>query len=371
MRILPNLSSPYTGRGTIRKRLPLLSGAFMLSCLMSAPGPATTPGFPGAGPDYRAWVAASLPGNPEGLAVDSAGTIYAGLWKTGTIVRLGPHGGYQRIATVPSEELGKRGMTVGMELGPDGKLYVAYVWNYTEAEEADPLHPACRDSRDVYTGIYQVDTASGTVSPFLTKKDGWPVCFPDDIAFDSGGNLYVTDLTLSGIWKITPGRSHSLWSADALLQWPPPPFTGSPEGANDLELAPDGKSLYIVTDGSPAILNIPIREDGSAGQPIVVSRDLTLLDGIAVDERGNIYVSEPLRNEISVFSPDATQRIVVGSEDTAPISSPTSLIYHNGTLCVANSGMGIIPREPRNVICLSGFKRPNASRRNPLPRRDP
>ena len=55
-----------------------------------------------------------------------------------------------------------------------------------------------------------------------------------------------------------------------------------------------------------------------------------MLDGIEKDERGNIYVSEPYRNEISVFSPDGTQRIVIATADTAPIVNPTSLIYRKG-----------------------------------------
>jgi hypothetical protein len=60
-----------------------------------------------------------------------------------------------------------------------------------------------------------------------------------------------------------------------------------------------------------------------------------------------------------VFSPDGTQRIVVASADTAPIDGPTSLIYHNGTLCTSNSGMTpTTVHEPRSVTCISGFRRP-------------
>jgi sugar lactone lactonase YvrE len=327
-------------------------------------GRAEAPAFPGATALYKAWVAARLPGNPEGLAIDRDGNMYAGLWQSGALVKLDGKGGYRTVAVIPSEALGREGITTGLEFGADGALYAAFMWHYTPEEELDPKHPACRNAQDVYTGIYRVDVNTGAVAPFLTKRTGWPGCFPDDIAVDSNGNLYVTDLTLSGIWKITPAGKYSLWCSDVLLQWPPAPYSSFPEGANDLVISNDGTALYVVTDGNPAIVKVPIQKDGSAGTASLISRDLTMLDGIEKDERGNIYVSEPYRNEISVFSADGTQRIVIATADTAPIVNPTSLVYRKGILCVANSGMGPTAiTEPRTVTCLSGFKRPEGEPR--------
>lgn len=333
----------------------------LLLALIPTLGWAQPPAFPGATPSYKAWVASHLAGNPEGLAIDRDGQIYATLWQSGRIVELDGKGGYRVVGFVPDEALGKAGITTGAEFGPDGQLYVAYMWHYTPEEELDPKHLGCRNSQDVYSGIYRVDVKTGITTPVLTKRDGWPACFPDDIAFDARGNLYVTDLSLSGIWKITPERKFTLWSTDPLLEWSDPPYSGFPEGANDLVITPDGQSLIVVTDGNPAIVKVPIRADGSAGPAALVARDLTLLDGVELDDRGNIYVSEPYRNEISVFSPDGHERVVVATSDTAPIDGPTSLIYRDGVLCVANSGMR--PTEisqPRSVTCLSGFKRPAA-----------
>lgn len=321
---------------------------------------AAAPPFPGATSEYKAWIAAKLPGNPEGLAVDADGTMYTSLWESGRIVRLDGKGGYQIIATIPSKEIGSAGLTAGMEFGKDGKLYVAFMWNYSEAEEADPFHPACRNSKDLYTGVYQVDVHTGAVKPFLTKKDGWTACFPDDIAVDAKGNMYVTDLTLSGIWKIAPDGKYSLWSTDPLLQWAPAPFNETPEGANDLVITKDGTALYVATDGNPMIVRVPIKADGSAGAATIVARDLSLTDGVELDERGNIYVSEPNIDEIAVYSPDGNERIVIATAETAPITNPTSLVYRNGVLCTANMGMGPngSHKEPRSIACISGFKRP-------------
>jgi sugar lactone lactonase YvrE len=323
---------------------------------------AQAPAFPGATPAYKAWVAGHLPGNPEGLAITRDGHMYATLWQSGRVVGIDPKGNVRTIGFVPDETLGKAGITTGAELGPDGQLYVAYMWHYTPEEELDPKHLGCRNSQDVYTGVYRVDLKSGVTTPFVTKRDGWPGCFPDDIAFDAQGNFYLTDLSLSGLWKMTPKRQYVLWSTDPLLEWSESPYNGFPEGANDLVITPDGKALIVVTDGNPGIVKVPILPDGKAGKATLLARDLTMLDGVELDDRGNIYVSEPYRNEISVFSPDGSQRIVVASADTAPIDGPTSLVYRNGTLCTANSGMTPTTlHEPRSVTCISGFRRPGAA----------
>ena len=130
--------------------------------------------------------------------------------------------------------------------------------------------------------------------------------------------------------------------------------------ANDLVLDPTERSLYVVTDGDPAIIGIPIGADGSAGTPHVIARDLSPLDGVAVDPEGNIYVSEILRSEISVFSPDGAQRVVIATSQTAPLVNPTSLVYRRGTVCAANLGWNVTP-EPRSIACISGFRRPEAA----------
>jgi sugar lactone lactonase YvrE len=320
---------------------------------------AEPPLFPGATPTYKSWTVARLPGAPEGLTQDSSGRLYAAVSTTGEIVRLEAEGKYTRVATVPSRELAKVGRTWGIAFGPDGDLYAAYVWHYSEAEEMDAFHLGCRNSKDQYTGVYRVNTKTGTVTPWVTKHDGWSLCFPDDVAVDSAGNVYVTDETLSGIWKITPDRTFSLWSSHALLQWPPEPFGSLPQGANDLAIAPDGRSIYVVTEGAPMLLRIGINTDGSAAAPVIIARDMSPLDGVALDESGNIFVSEVLRNEIWLYSPDGESRVLVASADTAPLVNPTSLVYRDGVLCTANLGWHIVP-DPRTIVCISGFHRPKA-----------
>jgi sugar lactone lactonase YvrE len=277
---------------------------------------------------FRSWIMAELPGPPEGLALGPDGALYATIPKRGEIVRLDEHGAFAHVATVPSVDLAPAGRVWGADFGRDGHLYVTYLWHYSEAEEEDELHLGCRNSQDIYTGIYRVDVTTGAVTPFLTKRDGWPVCFPDDVAVDASGAVYVTDLTLSGIWK-----------ADQR----------------------DGKTLYVATDGYPAIVAIPILADGTAGKGKAIAHDLSPLDGIELDDDGNIYVSEILRDDILVFSPDGQRSAVVATSQVAPLSGPTSLVYRRGMLCTANMGWDVSP-EPTTVVCVTGYPLPPAKK---------
>lgn len=310
--------------------------------------------------DYKSWVMATLPGPPEGMAVDAQGRIYAIVITTGQVMRLDEKGGYELYATVPSAKLATAGYSIGATFDAKGDLYVAYFWLGSKFHwHNDPQQLACRDSTDQYTGVYKVDARTREVTPVVTKADGWPTCIPDDIAVDSQGNLYVADLTLSGIWKIRPDRTFTLWSAHPLLQWPPQPYTPDRAGANDLVIDQAGKNLYVATDGYPAIVRLPIQADGTAGEPELVAQHLAPLDGIELDDAGNVYVTEPERNRIIAFSLDGKRMAEIATGDTAPLSRPTSLVFRKGMLCTSNLGDILAGSKSQTVTCISGFRGPH------------
>src|ERR1700735_4381302 len=133
-------------------------------------------------------------------------------------------------------------------------------------------------------------------------------------------------------------RRSTFGSADPLLNWSPQPYSGFPLGVNDLAIAPDGKSIYAVTDGDPMLVKVPIAPDGTAGKATVVARGYSPFDGIAFDDKGNIYVSEILRSELWVLSPDGSKRALVANKKMAPLDDNTSLAWYKGTICTANLG---------------------------------
>jgi sugar lactone lactonase YvrE len=319
---------------------------------------------PHAAAQFKAWVMAKLPDTPEGLALDSHGNLYATLMHIGEVVMLKDGGNYDHVAWVPSKEESGKGDLIGLDLDQAGNIYVAYTGHSKHGfrqDLGDPFHPACRDATVTRSGVYKIDAKTREVTPLATKADGWPFCYPDDVAIDSGGNIYLTDLTYSGIWKISPdGKKVDLWSAHPLLNWSAKPYSGFPLGVNDLVLDRQQKNIYAVTDGDPMILRIPIKDDGTAGEPVPLPYGFSAFDGIELDGKGNIYVSEILLNQIWVLSPDGSQRILIATKQNAPLDNNTSLVVKGDVLCTANLGfLHSNPEEAdRTVVCMKGFATP-------------
>jgi sugar lactone lactonase YvrE len=319
---------------------------------------------PPAAAQFKAWVMAKLPDTPEGLGVDSHGNIYATLLHIGEVVMLKDDGTYDHVAWVPSKEESGKGDLAGLDLDKGDNIYVAYHAHskYDPEDDVNPFHPSCRDATVTRSGVYKIDARTRQVTALATKADGWPFCFPDDVTIDSQGNVYMSDLTYSAIWRISPdGKKVDLWSAHPLLNWSPRPYSGFPLGVNDLVLDKQEKNIFAVTDGDPMVLRIPIKEDGSAGEPQALQpTGYSPFDGVEVDAKGNIYVSEILRNEIWVLSPDGSQRILIANKMNAPLDNNTSLVLKGDVLCTANLGWTHPKPEEadRTVVCMKGFPLP-------------
>ena len=324
-----------------------------------------TVAVPPASAQFREWVMAKLPDRPWGLGIDSKGNIYTSLVQSGEVVMLKDDGSYDHIAWVPSkEESGKGGLLAGLDLDKADNIYVVYKAGskYDEDDLGNPSHPACRDATVTRSGVYKIDASTRQVTPLATKADGWPFCFPHDVAVDSQRNVYMADITYSAIWKISPdGKKVHLWSAHSLLNPPPSPNSGFYLGVSALVLDTGEKNIYAVTMGNPMVLRIPIKEDGSAGEPQALQPSgYSLLDGVVLDAKGNIYVSEMLRNEIWVLSPDGAQRLQIANTNNAPLDNNTSLLLKGDVLCTANFGFihEKLEEANRTVVCMKDFPVP-------------
>ncbi len=322
---------------------------------------------PPAAAQFKVWVMAKLPDTPEGLGIDSKGNIYTTLFHTGEVVMLKDDGSYNHIAWVPSKEESGKGDLIGLDLDKGDNIYVAYK-AHSKYDATDlPFDPSCRDATVTRSGVYKIDAKTRKVTALATKADGWPFCFPDDVAIDSRGNVYLTDLTYAGIWKISPdGKKVDLWSAHPLLNWSSKPYSGASAGVNDLVLDKQEKNIYAVTDGDPMVLRLPIKDDGTAGEPVALPSGYSEFDGIELDGKGNIYVSEIFLNQIWILSPDGSQRILIATKENAPLDNNTSLILKGDVLCTANLGYAHAKPEEadRTVVCMKGFPVPKIVEQN-------
>jgi sugar lactone lactonase YvrE len=310
--------------------------------------------FSASAEEPKIWVYTKLPAAPEGVCVDSKKNLYATLHNTGEVVLVKNDGSFDHVAWVPSKEESGQGEIYGIETDKDDNLYVAYLQNskYLDIHKDIPNvnHPACHDVRVTRSGVYKIDAKTRQVTAVATRGDGWPFCFPDDVAVDNSGNIYLTDLTYSGIWKISPdGKKVTMWSDDPLLGWQSDPIL--PLGVNALVLDKDQKHIYCDTttlDGK--IVKIPIKADGSADKAQPYSRGHAWFDGIEIDEEGYVYGSMPGANEIVIIPPSGYPgRIAI---DSTLFQGPTSLALRDGILYTANLGYGL-PYDQREKTIIA------------------
>ena len=316
--------------------------------------------WPGVPAGVEVGLRVQLPDAPESVAFGPGGRLFATLYDDAAVVEILPGGSFRTVATLPGRSDSVVGHALGIASGPDGKLYVAYRQRSSrDADDfRDPNHPACRDATILHSGVYRVDPDSGAVEVLATRAEGWPVCFPNGIAVDARGDVYVADFTYAGIWRLRPGEAPELWSDHPLLNWAPAPWSLAPFGVNAIALDAGGGAIVAGTVGTPRVLRIRIGKDGRATEPEIIQSDGGPTDGVAVASDGTVFTSEIARNEIWALSADGSQRYLVASSRTAPLDGNAGLAISDQMLCVANLGFPKTDRgmKDRTVVCLDGVR---------------
>lgn len=186
----------------------------------------------------------------------------------------------------------------------------------------------------------------GDYAIFKTPYRGEPELFVSGIYYDSGmawspdGRLLVADNSLNALVAIdSEGASHVIASN---LSWPngiaPHPSgwalvtefaadrisrvdlaTGETTvaamgipGANGIAFGPDRERLYVGSFWDGEIRSFSVGADGSLGDEAVLVEDVgAQLDGIGVDECGNVYACGHDNGAVYRFSPEGAAEIIV------------------------------------------------------------
>jgi gluconolactonase len=142
----------------------------------------------------------------------------------------------------------------------------------------------------------------GRETVLLDRWQGKHLNSPNDLVYRSDGTLFVTDppfglpkffddprkeLAFSGVYAVTP-------KGKVLL------VTKELAGPNGIAFSPDEKFLYVGDwdEKKKVVMRYPVRPDGTAGRGELFF-DMTsapgedAIDGIKVDQKGNLYVSGP------------------------------------------------------------------------------
>jgi sugar lactone lactonase YvrE len=232
----------------------------------------------------------------EGLAIDKEGNIYVGFYLTGQIWKITPQGEHSIFATLDvSGSVG--GGLVGFALDEEGDLYVC------DASGEPATH-----------GIWRVDRNGATRR--IASLD--PAGFPNALAFDDKGNLFVTDSYLGEIWKISASGEAKVWLQDPLLA---PVFA---YGANGIEF--DGGNLFVANTDQGTIVRIEASDDERPLRPEVFVQSAVLVgaDGIAFDVRHNLYVAIDYQNTLVRISPDGNIKTLAMATDGLDFPASTS-----------------------------------------------
>jgi len=288
---------------------------------------------------------------PEGVAVDKVGNIFVsiggGSGPRGAILKFTPAGDKSVLV-----DFGTPG-AVGLAVDADGDVYVAR-------------------SIAPNNGVYRVDRQGRVVRLPGTEQ----IVFPNALAFDQRGNLYVTEtfsinpssgaFDLGGIWRIPPRGRAQLWLRDELLTGLGPTLFPYPVGANGIAFYHG--DLYVINTDQALVVRVPVGYHGRPGQPEVWTQvaDVPesiffenpfiplMPDGLALDVHGNIYIAVPSRAAIvRINADDLSQETLTAFPDSALPDAPLSVAFGTGkgereSLFISNGGISqmIVPGLP-------------------------
>jgi serine/threonine protein kinase len=310
---------------------------------------------------------------PWGLALDGAGNLYAADADDCTVCKLTAQG----LATTIAGQSGRRGtadglaktasfvMPLGAAVDTAGNVYVAD--SYTIRKIAPSGEVSTLAGLAGYPG-----TADGEGSTARFS-------FPSGLATDSAGNVYVADryvirkITPTG-WVTTlagtQGHAGIVDGQGANARFSDREKGLAVDAAGNVYVADAFNHAIrkISRDGSVSTLAGSMRagSDDGAGAQAGFSRPM----GVAVDSAGAVYVADTLNDTIRKVTPDGLVSTLAGAAgragnadgagNLAQFNSPAGIAVDNkGNLYVADKGNGSIRKvTPGGVVStLTGKKR--------------
>ena len=247
-----------------------------------------------------------------GVTADPGGNIYAIDQTTGLVNKfLGGSGRPQTLGTVPSD-------TSFQSLHyHDGFLYVT-VWTTSKVLRLD------------------LGNAAAGWSPFVTAG----IEHPQDMAWDSAGNIYVTNYTGSAVISTAgpSGGTATDLGVRAVIK---------PEG-----LVIVGSTIYLVDNQTYGLFSVPLAGN-QAATAITTLPTMQYPWYVAVNEVGDLYVDDLLHGIVVVPADHSTPYWLATTG--VSFNVPSGIVWSNGNLFVGDSAPGTYSANLLNRFDVGGF----------------
>jgi sugar lactone lactonase YvrE len=280
---------------------------------------------------------------PEGVAVDAAGNVYVADTSNSLIRKITPAGVVTTLA-------GTAG-TIGYA---DGPAATAKFWSPSgvAVDTAGNVYVADTNNNRIRkitpAGVVSTLAGSSTGASGFTNGTGSAASFyyPNDVALDTAGNLYVADWGNNAIRKITPSGVVSTVAGGGIG------VTGSTNGAaaGATFNAPRGvavdtaSNVYVADTGNHLIRKIAAGQvttlagstlSGVFGGFANGTGTASMFDSpmdVAVDGAGNVYVSDVNNYLIRFITPNGVVTTLAGTTKTSGFQDGPALSATFGAL---------------------------------------
>lgn len=242
---------------------------------------------------------------PESIAADDAGNLFVSMGNRVVQVDAG-----LQVTTLASLPVPEGVFATGVKFGPDGSLYVT----------SAAFDPSLGGSF-----VWRISPQGGEVELVATLD---PNGFPNDMAFQPDGTIYVTDSFLGSIWKVEPDGTAAVWLSDPALEGDPanPALGNQFFGADGIAFDRVDRFLYVTNLDFGTILKVCVLPDGTAGTLSTFAQDERLVgaDGIAFDVAGRLFVAVNAQDRIATVNRFGGVRVV---SEGAPLDGPSSVAF--------------------------------------------
>lgn len=227
----------------------------------------------------------------------------------------------------------------GICLAPNGKIYLGgESGQIYEVGDDRKAHVIANTggfvlglASDAHNRLYVCDTVAKQVlrlnedKTFSVFASHPQLKLPNWGAFASDGTYYFSDSggwgTQDGsIWRVKSGETE-LWSSE------------SKNFPNGLTVSSDGSTLLVLESYPSALVEIPIRDDGTCGERrVIVELDEIVPDGIALMTDGRYLVSCYRPDSIFIISPNGNIELLADDPRGTAIAAPTNVVFFGENL---------------------------------------